>query len=72
MIPLSQAKVNISHPNNSDFGQKGHFGHFGNGHRCHQHSHTGFPVKEHNKASSGVLDSYQSELPFYDVKMTIL
>ena len=37
----------------------GHFFHFGNGHRRHQHGNTGYPVKDHTKASSGVFDSYQ-------------
>ena len=58
----------MGHQNSGHFGQNGIFGLFGNGHRRHQHGHTGCPVKEHNKTSSVVLDSYQSDLPFYNEK----
>ena len=37
---------------------------FGNGHMGHQHGHTMYPVKQHTKSSSVVLDSYQSDLLF--------
>ena len=46
------------YPNSGHHGRNGHFGTFGNIPRHEQHCHMGYPVKEHEKTSSVMLDSY--------------